>query len=119
MNDLRKVLGNTGVSFIGQIIRWRSTLALHPAYGRVLGDERFGELFFAISFVALVGFPIEFGFNQQIVRYVAQDPTKSLRDPANVLLLKLTIWATFFAAIPGVMNVLGFAREERILVILV
>ena len=119
MNNLRKVLGNTGVSFFGQIITWISTLALTAAYGRFLGDERFGELFFAISFVALVGFPIEFGFNQQIVRDVAQDPTKALRYPANVLLLKLAMWATLFAAILGVMNVLGFAREERILVVLV
>jgi len=118
MNNLRKVLGNTGVSFFGQIITWISTLALTAAYGRFLGDERFGELFFAISFVALVGFPIEFGFNQQIVRDVAQDPTKALRYPANVLLLKLGMWATLFATILGVINVLGFAREERILVIL-
>ena len=118
MNNLRKVLGNTGVSFFGQIITWISTLALTAAYGRFLGDERFGELFFAISFVALVGFPIEFGFNQQIVRDVAQDPTKALRYPANVLLLKLAMWATLFATILGVINVLGFARDERILVIL-
>jgi O-antigen/teichoic acid export membrane protein/acetyltransferase-like isoleucine patch superfamily enzyme len=118
VNNLRKVLGNTGVSFFGQMITWIATLTLTAAYGRFLGDERFGELFFAISFVALVGFPIEFGFNQQIVRDVAQDPTKALRYPANVLLLKLAMWATLFAAILGVINVLGFAREERLLVIL-
>lgn len=118
MNSLRKVLSNTGVSFIGQIVTWVSTLALTAAYGRFLGDVKFGELFFAISFVALVGFPIEFGFNQQIVRDVAQDPKKALRYPANVLLLKLGLWATLFAAILGVSNVLGFAHEERLLVAL-
>jgi O-antigen/teichoic acid export membrane protein/acetyltransferase-like isoleucine patch superfamily enzyme len=112
------VLSNTGVSFIGQIVTWVSTLALTAAYGRFLGDVKFGELFFAISFVALVGFPIEFGFNQQIVRDVAQDPKKALRYPANVLLLKLALWATLFAAILGVSNVLGFAHEERLLVAL-
>lgn len=42
MNNLRKVLGNTGVSFFGQIITWISTLALTAAYGRFLGDERAG-----------------------------------------------------------------------------
>ena len=76
MNSLRRVLSNTGVSFIGQIVTWVSTLALTAAYGRFLGDEKFGELFFAISFVALVGFPIEFGFNQQVVRDVAQDAAR-------------------------------------------
>lgn len=118
MNSLRKVLSNTGISFIGQIVTWVSTLALTAAYGRFLGDVKYGELFFAISFVALVGFPIEFGFNQQIVRDVAQDPKKALRYPANVLLLKLALWATLFGAILGVSNALDFAREERILVAL-
>lgn len=119
MNSLRKVLSNTGVSFIGQIVTWVSTLALTAAYGRFLGDEKFGELFFAISFIALVGFPIEFGFNQQIVRDVAQDLKKALRYPANVLLLKLALWATLFGAVLGISNALGFAREERILVALI
>lgn len=118
MNSLRRVLSNTGVSFIGQIVTWVSTLALTAAYGRFLGDEKFGELFFAISFVALVGFPIEFGFNQQVVRDVAQDAKKALRYPANVLLLKLALWALLFGAILGVSNVLGFAHEERVLVAL-
>ena len=119
MNSLRKVLSNTGVSFIGQIVTWVSTLALTAAYGRFLGDEKFGELFFAISFIALVGFPIEFGFNQQIVRDVAQDLKKALRYPANVPLLKLALWATLFGAVLGISNALGFAREERILVALI
>jgi O-antigen/teichoic acid export membrane protein/acetyltransferase-like isoleucine patch superfamily enzyme len=116
MNSLRRVLGNTGISFVGQIVTWVSTLLLTVAYGRFLGGEKFGELFFAISFVALVGFPIEFGFNQQIVRDVAQDHQKALRYPANVLLLKLGLWATLFGAILGVTNVLGFAHQERLLV---
>lgn len=118
MNSLRKVISNTGVSFIGQIVTWISTLTLTAAYGRFLGDAKFGELFFAISFVALVGFPIEFGFNQQIVRDVAQDAQKALRYPANILLLKLGLWAILFGAILGVSNVLNFAREERVLVAL-
>ncbi|HEX6542018.1 MAG TPA: oligosaccharide flippase family protein [Ktedonobacterales bacterium] len=118
MNGLRKVLGNTGISFIGQIVTWISTLALTIAYGRFLGDEKFGELFFAISFVTLVGFPVEFGFNQQIVRDVAQDPNKAKRYPVNVLVLKIALWATLFGAVLGVSNVLGFGYEERILITL-
>lgn len=118
MNNLRRVLSNTGVSFIGQIVTWISTVLLMAAYGRYLGKDLWGELFFAISFVALVGFPIEFGFNQQIVRDVAQDAKKALRYPINVLLLKLALWATLFGAVLGVSNVLRFGYEERLLVAL-
>ena len=116
MNGLRKVLSNTGIAFIGQIVTWVSTMAVTIAYGRFLGGTTFGELFFAISFVALVGFPIEFGFNQQVVRDVAQDPSKAAHYPLNVLLLKLALWATLFGTILGVGRALQFGYEERLLV---
>ena len=76
MNRLRRVVNNTLISLVGQAITWTSTLLLTIAYGRFLGDVKFGELYFAITFVGLIGFPIEFGFNQQITRDVAQDTVK-------------------------------------------
>jgi O-antigen/teichoic acid export membrane protein/acetyltransferase-like isoleucine patch superfamily enzyme len=100
------------------MVTWISTLVLTIAYGRFLGGDAFGELYFAISFVALVGFPIEFGFNQQVVRDVAQDPTRALRYPTNVLLLKLVLWVTLFSAILGIGSAVGFGHEERLLVAL-
>ncbi len=72
MHRLRKVVGNTVISLLGQGVTWTSTLLLTIAYGRFLGDVKFGELYFAITFVMLIGFPIEFGFNQQLTREVAQ-----------------------------------------------
>ena len=67
ISRLRKVIGNTVISLVGQGVTWTSTLLLTIAYGRFLGDVKFGELFFAITFVALFGFPIEAGFNQNFV----------------------------------------------------
>jgi O-antigen/teichoic acid export membrane protein len=115
MNSLRRVLSNTGISFFGQMVTWLSTLGLTIAYGRFLHGNTFGELFFVVSFVALVGFPIEFGFNQQIVRDVAQDPSRALRYPLNVLLLKLALWAALFGATLRLSGVLGFNYDERYL----
>ncbi len=119
MNALRRVLSNTGISFIGQMITWASTLALTIAYGRFLHGDAFGELYFAVTFVALIGFPIEFGFNQQIVRDIAQDPSRALCYPANVLLLKFALWATLFGAVLGASSRLGFSDDERFLVIII
>jgi len=79
MNRLRKVIGNTAISLLGQAVTWTSTMILTAAYGRFLGDEKFGELYFAITFVGLIGFPIDAAFNQQMIRDVAQEPSKALR----------------------------------------
>ena len=118
MNALRRVLSNTGISFVGQMITWLSTLALTIAYGRFLSGDTFGEFYFVISFVALIGFPIEFSFNQQIVRDVAQDPSRARSYPINVLLLKLALWIVLYGATLWISYLLNFGSQERLLVAL-
>ncbi len=99
MNRLRRVVNNTIISLVGQLVTWISTLLLTIAYGRFLNVVDFGELYFAITFVALIGFPIEFGFNQQITRDVAQEPDKALRYLSNTLFIKVLLWLVFYALI--------------------
>jgi O-antigen/teichoic acid export membrane protein/acetyltransferase-like isoleucine patch superfamily enzyme len=118
MNALRRVLSNTGISFVGQMITWLSTLAVTIAYGRFLSGDTFGEFYFVISFVALIGFPIEFSFNQQIVRDVAQDPSRARSYPINVLLLKLALWIVLYGATLLITYLLKFGSQERLLVAL-
>src|SRR6266849_1750891 len=72
MNRLRKVVSNVVISLIGQVVTWTSTLLLTIAYVRFLGDVKFGELYLATTFVLLIGFPLDLGFNQQLTRDVAQ-----------------------------------------------
>lgn len=86
------------------------------AYGRFLGDIKFGELYFAIIFVMLVGFPLEFGFNQQLTRDVAQDSSKVLRYFSNTLIIKVTLWFVLYGLILLVCWLLGYTVEERVLV---
>jgi O-antigen/teichoic acid export membrane protein len=116
MNKLRRVVNNTLISLVGQAITWTSTLLLTIAYGRFLGDVRFGELYFAITFVLLIGFPLEFGFNQQLTRDVAQDPKKALRYFSNTLLIKITLWIILYGFIMLLCWLLGYSGEERFLV---
>src|SRR2546423_14616970 len=79
MNRLRRVINNTAISLLGQIVTWISTMLLTIAFVRFLGDVKLGELFLAITYVSLIGFPIEFCFNQQITRDIAQYPDKALK----------------------------------------
>jgi O-antigen/teichoic acid export membrane protein len=116
MTKLRRVVNNTFISLVGQIVNRTSTLLLTSAYGRFLGDVKFGELYFAITFILLIGFPLEFGFNQQLTRDVAQDPDKALRYFSNTLLIKVVLWFVLYGLILLLCWLLGYSLEQRVLV---
>jgi len=116
MNKLRRVVNNTIISLLGQLITWISTLLLTIAYGRFLRDVEFGELYFAITFVALIGFPIEFGFNSQITRDVAQEPGKALRYLSNTLCIKVVLWLCLYTLILFAAWRLGYPPQVLTLV---
>lgn len=116
MHRLRKVVSNTLISLLGQAVTWTSTLLLTIAYGRFLGDVKFGELYFAITLVALIGFPIEFGFNQQLTREIAQEPGKAQRYLSQILFLKAGLWFLLYSCMLLVCWWLHYSLELRILV---
>src|SRR5260370_8031600 len=116
MNKLRRVVNNTIISLAGQAVTWTSTLLLTIAYGRFLSDIKFGELYFAITFVMLIGFPLEFGFNQQITRGVAHKPDRALRYLSNTLFIKLLLWHVLYTLILLAAWLLGYNREVLTLV---
>src|SRR5947209_17811112 len=116
MNRLCRLASNTVSSLLGQVVRWASALLLTIAYARFLGDARFGELYFAISFVLLIGFPLEFGFNQQLTRDVAQEPNKALSYLSNTVFIKAVLWLFLYSLILLVCWLLNYSPEERLLV---
>lgn len=118
MSRLRKIVNNTLISLVGQTVTWTSTLSLTIAYGRFLGDTRFGELYFAITFVGLIGFPVEFGFNQQLTREIAQEPQMALRYLFNTLAIKMLLWLLLYCCILLASWLLGYNTDERTLVII-
>lgn len=114
--SVKRIVNNTVISLIGQFITWTSTLLLTIAYGRFLGDSKFGELYLAINFVGLVGFPLESCFNSQLTRDVAQQPDKALRYLTNTLFLKGLLWFVLYGIILLLCWLLGYNPEERVLV---
>lgn len=116
MERLRRIVSNTFISLLGQAVTWTSTLFLTIAYGRFLGDVKFGELYFALTFALLIGFPIEFGFNQQLTRDVARAPSEALRYVSNILLIKGVLWLALYGFMLLICWLLGYSVEERMLV---
>lgn len=113
---LRRLTNNTVLSIAGQAITWTSTLILTAAYGRFLGDEGFGQLTIAITFVLLVGMPLESGFNQQVIRDVSQAPEKAESYLWSTLALKFLMWIVLYAVITGAVWLLGYDPHERMVV---
>ena len=109
-------MNNTLISLLGQMVTWTSTLLLMIAYGRFLGDVKFGELFLAITFVSLVGLPVEYGFNQQLTRDVANEPGKSHTYLWNTLLIKGMMWVPLYGIVLILAWKLGYNQEQRNLV---
>jgi O-antigen/teichoic acid export membrane protein len=99
VNKLRRLIGNTVISLLGQGVTWASTLILTGAYGRYLGATLVGELNTALTVVMLIGFPLEFGFNQQLTRDVAQDHNKAMRYLSTTLLLKFLLWPLLYLGV--------------------
>jgi O-antigen/teichoic acid export membrane protein len=116
MKGLRRVINNTIVSFLGQAVIWASTLLLTIAFGRWLGAVRFGELYFAVNFVALIGVPVNSGFDRQAIRDVAQKPDKAAGYLSNLLLIRLSIWFILFILLLLASGLLGYSAEVRLLV---
>src|SRR5579885_2204179 len=114
MKALRRIVGNTVISLLGQVVTWSSTLLLTIGYGRFLGDFKFGELYFAITFVALIGFPLEFGFNQQLTSGVAQKPEQALHYLTTTLLLKGTLGLILYSIIIFACLGVGYSLEQRL-----
>jgi len=116
--SVKRIVNNTVISLAGQLVTWTSTLLLTVAYGRFLGDVKFGELYLAINFVALVGFPLESSFNQQVTRDVALRTDKAARYLTNTLILKGLLWFALYGLIVLASWLLGYSLEQRVLIII-
>jgi len=95
---------------------WTSTLLLTIAYGRFLGSIKFGELYFAITFVTLLGYPIITSFDKQAIRDVAQKPDKAPNYFSSLFLIRLGIWFILYFVVLLVSSLLGYSSEVRVLV---
>ena len=98
-----KVLDNIGWLFFDSILRKLGGLVVGVWLVRYLGPEQFGQLSYAIAFIALFGGFSTLGINGIVVRDVVRDPVglNATLGSALVLML-LSSFLAFFLAVSSI-----------------
>lgn len=113
--NVKRIVNNTFISLLGQAATWISTFGLMIAYGRYLSAAQFGELYLAMTFVALLATPITSGYDNQITRGIIEEPDEVSRYFSNVLLIKIVLWIGIYSLSFLISWLIGYSSEVRLL----
>lgn len=114
--NVKHLVNNTFISLLGQAATWISTFVLMITYGRYLSTTEFGELFLAMTFIALAATPISSGYDSQITRGIITEPTKASHYFSNVLFIKIVLWGVIYGLTFLMSWFVGYSFEIRFLI---
>jgi len=89
-HTLQAVFGNTGWLFADKVVRMGMGLFVGIWLARYLGPESFGQLSYAIAFVALFSAIATLGMNSIVVRELVRNPEKKNEILGSAFVLKLS-----------------------------
>lgn len=91
-------------------------MIFNVSLARNFGVIEFGKLSFAIALTSLFSVIIDPGFNQLIIREVARDKKLAKKFMSNILIIKLFLSFAFLALVFGVVNLLHYPLDTKIIV---
>ena len=118
MNTAKKLINNTGYSFLSQFIRLAFNAFIFIYLARVLQIEDFGKFTFAITFTTLFLYVVDFGFDRLVVREVSRDNTLIDKIVSNLMVVKAALAITTALIMFIIINLMGSAPETKKLVYL-
>lgn len=86
----RKVLSNSGWLFLDKIIRLAAGIFVSAGVARYLGPNQFGEISYALAFIALFQSVTVLGLDGIAVREISQDKQKSNKILGTIFWLRTT-----------------------------
>lgn len=101
---------------ISQFIQVALAAIIGIMLARYLGATEYGQYTFAISFTALFGVLIDFGFSTYLINEIARDKSKLNSYLGNILSLKILIIFVFFAVLYILLAFSGKPFDVRLLV---
>lgn len=99
-----------------QVATWGASLIMLVIVPRFLGDVEFGRLSFAGAFVAVFTLVAGFGTGQFLTQEIARDRSRSGPYLFNALLLKLPLSVLMALLAIGLVSLLQYPAETRMLV---
>ena len=88
MNTVKRILKNTGIFFIAQIVNYILALYYTIYITGYLGPENFGILSFGLSFTLIMGVTADLGLSTLAAREIARDKSISSNYTGNLIVIK-------------------------------
>jgi O-antigen/teichoic acid export membrane protein len=119
MNTARRIVKNTTVLSVSQIVSYVLIFFYTIYIARFLGADGFGILSFALAISGVFSVFADLGLNILTVRDVSRDQSSETRYVGNGILIKLFLAIFSFGLIVLVVNLLGYPQETINVVYLV
>lgn len=105
MNTLQRIIKNTGVFFVAQVVTYFIAF-LYTVYTiKYLGAEGFGVLTSGLAFTLIFGVIADLGLSPLTVREVSRDKSLHPRYTGNILLIKLFLSTITFVSMAVIINI--------------
>jgi O-antigen/teichoic acid export membrane protein len=110
MNTIQRIVKNTSILFISQILSYVLGFIYYVYAARYLGVASFGILSFALAFSGICGIFMDLGLSTLTIRDVARDKSLASRYIANVAIIKIILVLITFSSIVLVVNLAGYPQ---------
>lgn len=111
MNTVQRILKNTGVLFVAQIINFVLAFFYTIYLARYLGVDMFGVLSFGLSFTLIMGVLADLGLSILAVREISRDKSISSFYTGNLIMIKLMLCLVTMGLIVLFINLFNYPAQ--------
>lgn len=115
----RTVAWNALARTAGEVVAKLASVVFFLAVARKLGEERFGDLVFALAYTTVVTLPSGFGTEELIARDVARDRERVHEYASNVMAIKIGLSVLFLGLGEAIVIAIGYSSEVQLVVLIV
>ena len=116
MNKIGNIAKNTSYLTLALILQKVISFTYFTLLARYVGPASLGKYYLAISFTTIFAIFIDLGFANVLTREIAKDRTRAASWLGNILAMKIPLSVLTFAAVFGLINILGYDPLTRLLV---
>ena len=119
MSTIKKIVKNTGILFIAQIINYVLGFFFTVYTARYLGAEGFGILSLALALTGIFQIFADLGFSKLITRDIARDKSLTNKYVGNITLIKIIASIFTFLLIILTTIIMGYSSQITFVIYLI